>query len=89
MHARVPDAPSALARQVVEFVQSLRGLDLRKKPGIAETLDWISALLQLNISTLDEDGTERIMETLSALIKTQEDRARLTAPVLQKLVAAC
>ncbi|WP_397474092.1 AAA family ATPase [Pusillimonas sp.] len=89
VQARVPDAPTALARQVVEFVQSLRGLDLRKKPGIAETLDWTSALLQLNISTLDEDGTERIMETLSALIKTQEDCARLTAPVLKKMVAAC
>lgn len=89
VQARVPEAPQALARQVVEFVQSLRGLDLRKKPGIAETLDWTSALLQLGISTLDEDGTQAIMNTLAALVKTQEDHARLTLPVVQKMVAAC
>ncbi|MBF6618378.1 MAG: MoxR family ATPase [Candidimonas sp.] len=89
IQARVPDAPLALARQVVEFVQSLRGLDLKKKPGIAETLDWISALLQLDLRTLDENGTERILDSLSALVKTHEDRARLTLPVIQKMVAAC
>lgn len=89
VQARVPDAPLALARQVVEFVQALRGQDLRKKPGIAETLDWISALLQLGVSALDEDGIETIMQTLSALVKTQEDRASLTEPVVQKMVAAC
>ncbi|NYT44982.1 MoxR family ATPase [Alcaligenaceae bacterium] len=89
IQARVPDAPLALARQVVEFVQSLRGLDLKKKPGIAETLDWISALLQLDLRTLDENGTERILDSLSALVKTHEDRARLTRPVIQKMVAAC
>ncbi|HUH88088.1 MAG TPA: MoxR family ATPase [Pusillimonas sp.] len=89
VQARVPAAPIALARQVVEFVQALRGLDLRKKPGIAETLDWISALLQLNISTLDDNGLENIMSSLSALVKTHEDRARLTVPVVQKMVAAC
>jgi len=89
VQARVPAAPIALARQVVEFVQALRGLDLRKKPGIAETLDWISALLQLNISALDDNGMESIMSSLSALVKTHEDRARLTVPVVQKMVAAC
>ncbi|HLU20467.1 MAG TPA: MoxR family ATPase [Pusillimonas sp.] len=89
VQARVPDAPLALAKQVVEFVQALRQHDLRKKPGIAETLDWISALLQLGVSSLDEDGTDTILQTLSALVKTQEDRARLTKPLIQKMVAAC
>lgn len=89
IQARVPEAPLALARQVVEFVQSLRGLDLKKKPGIAETLDWISALLQLELRTLDENGTDLIVDSLSALVKTQEDRARLTHPVIQRMVAAC
>ncbi|MBB5213523.1 AAA family ATPase [Parapusillimonas granuli] len=89
VQARVPEAPQALARQVVEFVQSLRRLDLRKKPGIAETLDWIGALLQLGVSTLDEHGTDRIMESLSALLKTREDRARMTRPAIEKLVASC
>ncbi|MFT0546773.1 AAA family ATPase [Allopusillimonas ginsengisoli] len=89
VQTRLPLAPLVLARQVVEFVQSLRGLDLRKKPGIAETLDWISALLQLGLSTLDENGMESIMDSLSALVKTREDRARLTTPVIQKMVATC
>src|SRR5690606_39096445 len=74
IQAKVPGAPLALAKQVVDFVQALRKHDLRKKPGIAETLDWISALLQLGVNSLDEDGTDIIVQTLSALVKTQEDR---------------
>ena len=50
-------------------------MDLQKKPGIAETLDWTAALLRLGISVIDDDGAERILETLSALIKTRDDRA--------------
>ena len=47
MRARVPEAPEKLARQVVVFVQMLRGEDLFKAPGVAETLDWLAALLTL------------------------------------------
>ncbi len=89
VQAKVPGAPLALAKQVVDFVQALRKHDLRKKPGIAETLDWICALLQLGVNSLDEDGTDIIVQTLSALVKTQEDRARLSRPVVQNMVAAC
>jgi MoxR-like ATPase len=89
VQTRVPAAPAALARQVVEFVQSLRQLDLRKKPGIAETLDWTTALLRLEVSVLADDGIERIMDSLSALIKTREDRAGLTQPIVQRMVATC
>jgi MoxR-like ATPase len=64
-------------------------MDLRKKPGIAETLDWAAALLRLGISALDDDGAERILETLSALIKTREDRAAFTRDSVARVAAAC
>jgi MoxR-like ATPase len=86
---RVPDAAGQLARQLVEFVQSVRRMDLQKKPGIAETLDWAAALLRLGISTIDDDGAERILETLSALVKTRADRADFTREVVARIAAAC
>jgi MoxR-like ATPase len=81
--------PEKLARQMVEFVQSVRQMDLQKKPGLAETLDWVAALLRLGVSAIDEDGVERIMDSLSALVKTREDQAGMTRPVVQRLVASC
>ena len=86
---RVPQAADELARQVVEFVQSVRRMELRKKPGIAETLDWTAALLRMGISALDDDGAERILDTLSALVKTREDRAGFTREVVARMAAAC
>ncbi len=86
---RAPEASADLARQIVEFVQSVRRMDLRKKPGIAETLDWTAALLRLGISSLDDDGAERILDTLSALVKTREDRAGFTRDVVARIAAAC
>ncbi len=86
---RMPQAAGDLARQVVEFVQSVRRMDLRKKPGIAETLDWTAALLRLGLSSIDDDGAERILDTLSALIKTREDRAGFTREVVARIAAAC
>jgi len=86
---KAPDAAGAFARQVVGFVQSVRRLDIEKKPGIAETLDWTAALLRMGISTLDERGTERILESLGALVKTRGDRASLTGDVVERIAAAC
>jgi MoxR-like ATPase len=86
---QVPEVPEALARQVVEFVHAVRERDLRKKPGIAETLDWTAALLRLGVSSLDALGIDSIMDSLSALVKTREDQAGLTRPVVERLVAAC
>jgi MoxR-like ATPase len=86
---RAPQAAGQLARQVVEFVQSVRRMELQKKPGIAETLDWTAALLRMGISVIDDDGAERILETLSALIKTREDRAGFTREVVARVAAAC
>ncbi|MBI4445256.1 MAG: MoxR family ATPase [Acidobacteria bacterium] len=68
--ARVPDLPHALARQAVEFVQALRKEDLYKRPGLAETIDWVNALMVLDRQTLDEVHIE---STLGALLKYRED----------------
>jgi MoxR-like ATPase len=86
---KAPQAAGQFARQVVEFVQSVRRMDLQKKPGVAETLDWTAALLRMGISAIDDDGAERILETLSALIKTREDRAGFTREVVARIAAAC
>jgi len=86
---RAPGAQGQLARQLVEFVQAVRRMDLQKKPGIAETLDWTAALLRLGITTIDDDGAERILDTLSALIKTRGDRAGFTRDVVARIAATC
>jgi MoxR-like ATPase len=84
---RLPDLPRALAAQIVEFAQSLRRLDLKKKPGIAETLDWAASLLGFGISSLDEAGPERIRDSLAALLKTREDVLAMDRVTLDRLVA--
>jgi MoxR-like ATPase len=89
VHAKAPAAPAALAAQIVAFVQGVRRMELQKKPGIAETLDWTAALLRLGISVIDKDGAERIMDTLSALIKTRDDRAAFPREIVARLAAAC
>ena len=86
---KAPEVASALAQQIVAFVQAVRRMDLQKKPGIAETLDWTAALLRLGISALEAGAAERIMETLSALIKTRDDRAAFPREVVARLAAAC
>ena len=86
---KAPQAAGELARQVVEFVQGVRRMDLRKKPGIAETLDWAAALLRMGIPVIDDDGAERILESLSAPIKTREDRAGFTREVVARIAARC
>jgi MoxR-like ATPase len=68
--ARVPQAPERLARDVVAFVHRLREADLTKVPGIAETLDWASALLAMGASQLDPTLVD---ETLGVVLKYEED----------------
>lgn len=89
VRTRAPEVPSALAQQIVAFVQALRRLDVQKKPGIAETLDWTASLLRLDITVIEKDGAERIMQTLGALIKTRDDHVTLTREVVARLAAAC
>lgn len=86
VNTRLPEISQRLAGQVVEYVQALRKMDLRKIPGIAETLDWAAALLKLNISSLDKDP-ELIMNTLVCLLKTKEDHDAISKDVSDRLIA--
>ena len=80
---KVPDARQALSREIVEFVQRLRGEDLFKVPGIAETLDWTRALGQLGIIDLEPSV---VSETLGVILKYQDDIGKVqSAPVVRIL----
>jgi MoxR-like ATPase len=70
VRAKAPDAPQKLTQEIVAFVQDLRGQDLFKKPGVAETLDWASALHELNAVALD---ASLVNDTLGVLLKYQDD----------------
>lgn len=87
VEARFPGASLALAGQVVHFVQRLRAQDLRRKPGIAETLDWMAALVGLDIASL-RDEPETVHETLLCLLKTREDREAIPLAVFERLAGA-
>src|SRR5256885_7577863 len=73
VRGRVPGVSEALSRKVVAAVQAIRKLDLKKPPSIAETLDWIRALVLLEAATLDG---QLVSETLSTLLKYEADIAK-------------
>jgi MoxR-like ATPase len=83
--ARVPGIATALALQIARLVESVRKEELRKVPGVAETLDWAAALVGLDVRDLHDDP-ETVHETLRCLLKTQEDRARFTPEVSARLL---
>jgi MoxR-like ATPase len=83
--ARVNGASAALAQQIACMVEGIRKEELRKVPGVAETLDWAAALVGLDVRDL-HDVPETVQETLMCLLKTQEDKARLTREVGQRLL---
>ena len=74
LQARAPEAAATLGREVVAFVQRLRSEDLFKKPGVAETIDWARCLVALDAVAL---SPEVIADTLGALLKYQDDIARI------------
>jgi MoxR-like ATPase len=74
LRVKAPGADASLARQVVSFVQQLRRKDLFKLPGIAETIDWTEALIQLDKVALDPQAIE---DTLGVLLKYQDDIAKI------------
>ena len=82
--ARLPGIEQALAGQVVRFVQALRREDLRRKPGVAETLDWAAALMGMGLADLRADP-EALYESLMCLLKTREDRAAVPLEVVERL----
>ena len=71
--ARVPELDAALAERVVRIARALRGLDLRKPPSLAETIDWSRAIVTLGLSELDATAVAR---TLGVLLKNTSDHAR-------------
>jgi MoxR-like ATPase len=89
LQRRVPGAGDELARQIVAFIQRLRQIDLYKLPGIAETIEWTRALMQLDALVLDP---QVVQDTLGVLLKYQDDIARMqggeAARLLQELRSA-
>lgn len=76
--ARLPDIDHHLNQQLVSVVQKLRGASMRKAPGIAETLDWAAALMQLEVNDL-ANSVDKVHHSLATLIKTREDLALIQA----------
>jgi len=83
--ARVAGASPSLSLQIARMVEGVRKEELRKVPGVAETLDWAAALVGLDLRDLN-DAPETVHETLICLLKTHEDRARVTLEVTRRLL---
>jgi MoxR-like ATPase len=83
--ARTPGIDAALASQIARMVASVRKEDLRKVPGVAETLDWAAILAGLGLHDLRQEP-ELVHDTMICLLKTHEDRARLTREVSERLL---
>ena len=81
---KAPKAANALSKEVVAFVQRLRGVDLFKLPGVAETIDWANCLVALDRTTLDP---ETVNNTLGVLLKYQDDIERIAGDEATRLVA--
>lgn len=80
---KAPDANAALARQIVAFVRKLRQTDLFKAPGVAETIDWANALMQLNAVALDPAA---VSNSLGVLLKYQDDIQRMAGGEAKRIL---
>jgi MoxR-like ATPase len=85
VRAKVPGIAKKLSAEVVHFVQALRGLDLFKSPGVAESLDWAAALTELDVVALDP---ATVSDTLGVLLKYQDDIARIEGTKAKELLDA-
>ncbi len=83
LHTKVPQAGEKLSKEIVAFVQKLRKQDLFKNPGVAETLDWATALIELDKMALDP---QTISDTLGVLLKYQDDIAKIEADESTRLL---
>jgi MoxR-like ATPase len=83
VRAKVPGIAARLSREIVMFVQALRREDLFKSPGVAETLDWASALTELDSVALDP---ATVSDTLGVLLKYQDDIARIEGSKAKELI---
>jgi MoxR-like ATPase len=87
LHARLPNIDRRLARQIVRFVQMLRREELEKKPGIAETLDWASSLIGLDVRSIHGDATAAaIQASLICLSKTEAELKSMPREVTARLI---
>src|SRR5271167_2621218 len=82
---RTPGIDASLALQVARMVAMLRKEDLRKVPGVAETLDWAATLAGLGVEDMRQEP-EMVHDTLIAILKTHEDRARVSPETTQRLL---
>ena len=80
---KAPDVPPMLARQITAFIQDMRSLELFKKPGVAETLDWTAALIALDQNEL---ALETVQDTLGVILKYQDDVEMLDATTIQNMI---
>ena len=80
---RAPEVPDRLAREVAAAVEALRGFELYKPPGVAETIDWANALAALGKQTIDEQS---VGVTLGTILKYREDQERTQAAGIEQLV---
>jgi len=83
LRRKAPKAAGALSKEVVAFVQRLRGVDLFKLPGVAETIDWANCLVALDRIALDP---ETVNNTLGVLLKYQDDIERIAGEEAERLV---
>ena len=83
LSVKVPEAGEELSRQIVAYVQKLREMDLFKNPGVAETLDWATALIELDKLALDP---QTVSDTIGVLLKYQDDIARIETSEGRKLL---
>jgi len=84
LRARVPTCSDALSREIVAFVQALRGQDLFKNPGVAESIDWARCLIALDAVSL---SPEMVTDTLGAVLKYQDDIARISGSEVARLLS--
>ena len=80
LQSRAPHAPEKLSKEIVAFVQAIRKEDLFKAPGVAETLDWAQALVELDAVALDPD---LVTDTLGVLLKYQDDIQKMQSSDLK------
>lgn len=83
LKAKAPRSGDTLSREIVAYVQKLRQLDLFKNPGVAETLDWATALIELDKLALDP---QTVSDTIGVLLKYQDDIARIEQSEGKKLL---
>lgn len=80
---KAPDVAPMLAKQITAFIQDMRSLELFKRPGVAETLDWTAALIALDMNEL---SLEAVQDTLGVILKYQDDVEMMDAQTIQNMI---